>query len=146
MPRRCAYSFIIWANAASVPPTRSASAMVASFPDCTIMPLTRMSTGICVPTGRKVRDPSARQACSLMVTRSVSFSLPSASARKTTYAVMSLVRLAGLARAAGWILRQPPAAEMIDQQVGARIDLGGVGYRAGGLRGQRDPGERGGEQ
>ena len=98
MPRRRAYSFIICAKAASVPPTFSASAMLASFPDCTIMPLMRMSTGICMPTCTKLREPPVRQACSLMVTGSVSFSRPSASALKTAYAVISLVRLAGSAR------------------------------------------------
>src|SRR5438309_9035476 len=34
------------------------SAMLASFPLCTIMPFTRMSTGICVSTCTKVRERS----------------------------------------------------------------------------------------
>ena len=108
-PRRCAYSFIICANAASVPPTRSASAMVASLPDCTIIPFRRISTGICVPTCTKVREPSARQACSLIVTMSVSFRRPSSSAVNTTYAVMSLVRLAGSERSSAccWARTRP---------------------------------------
>ncbi len=84
MPRRPAYSFIICAKAGSVPPTFSASAMVASLPDCTIMPLMSTSAGTLLPTCTKVREPSERQACSLMVTGSVSFSRFSFRALKTT--------------------------------------------------------------
>jgi len=69
--------------------------MVASLPDCTIMPLMSVSTGICVPTCAKVREPSAFHACSLMVTLSLRSSRFSCNARYTPYPVMSLVMLAG---------------------------------------------------
>ena len=58
---------------------RSASAMVASLPDCTIMPRIRSWTDTGLPSSMKVRDPSERQACSLTVTGSSSLSLPAAS-------------------------------------------------------------------
>src|SRR6266513_2863620 len=130
MPRRRAYSFIICAKAASVPPAFSASAMLASFPDCTIMPLMRMSTGICVPTCTKLRERLEDHV--------------------RGHQLGEARRLRALV---GVTLGQHAAAEVIDQQIGARVELGGFGYRGRGPRGQgrggerqRDPGGRDGEQ
>ena len=60
--------FMSCTKPAVVPPTRSASATVASFPDCTIIPLIRSMTGTWLPTLTKVREPPVRQAASLIVT------------------------------------------------------------------------------
>src|SRR5262245_18910924 len=109
------------AKVSSLPPTRSASAMVASFPDCTIMPWISTSTGTCVPTCTKVREPSAFHACSLIVTFSLSPSLPSLSAWNTTYAVISLVML-GIEPLVGIVLDQRAPAVVIDEDVAARLE------------------------
>ena len=76
MPRRFALVFINCTNVSSVPAMRSASAMVASLPDCTIMPKIRSCTDTGLPSSMNVRDPSERQACSLTVTISSSLSFP----------------------------------------------------------------------
>ena len=83
MPSCFAYVFIICANCCSVPPTSSASATVASLPDCTIMPWIRLSTETCLPTSMNMREPSCFHACSLIVAMSVSLMRPSFSALKT---------------------------------------------------------------
>ena len=72
----------------SVPPIFSASAIVASLPDCTIMPLIRSSTGTIEPSSRKLVEPSVtappvRQAYSLTFTVSVSVRRLSFSASNT---------------------------------------------------------------
>jgi hypothetical protein len=87
MPSRRAYSFMIWMKPASVPPNFSASAMVASLPDCTIMPWMSTSTGTREFTSRKVveppdAEPPVRQAYSLTNTSSVSVRRFSRSASK----------------------------------------------------------------
>ena len=71
----------------------------------------------------KVREPSERQACSLTVTGSSSLSLPAASSWKTMYAVISFVRLAGSMRAVALLRRQNLVGAIVDEDVGARIDL-----------------------
>ena len=98
MPSRLASTFISVAKAASEPATFSARAIAASLPDCTIMPLSSTSTGTCLPTSTKVREPSARHARSLIVTGSSRRRRPAAICRNTTIAVINLVMLAGSAR------------------------------------------------
>ncbi len=88
-PSRFAKVFIICTKVASVPATCSASATVASLPDCTIMPCSRFSTETCVPTSMYMAEPpsfgaACRQAFSLTVTRSPSLMRPSFSEWNTT--------------------------------------------------------------
>ncbi len=84
MPRRSASRFIIATKASSDPAIRSASAMQASLPDCTIMP--RISSS--AVTGRRgsmnMREPGARQAFSETLTCSSRASFFSFSAAKVT--------------------------------------------------------------
>jgi hypothetical protein len=73
----------------SVPATYSASAKVASLPDCTIMPCSRFSTETCLPTSMYIAEPPSlgeawRQAFSLTVTMSSSLMRPCLSAWNTT--------------------------------------------------------------
>jgi hypothetical protein len=64
-PSALAWSFIISTKRSTVPPTPSARATVASLPDCTIMPLTRSSTGTCILGSMNMREPGVFQARSL---------------------------------------------------------------------------------
>ena len=82
MPRRCASRFIICAKFSSPPAMASASAMQASLPDCTIMPLIRSSTFTCVPTWMNMREPPVFQARSETGTAWSIFSVPCLSAAK----------------------------------------------------------------
>jgi hypothetical protein len=90
-----ACSFISCTKRSDVPPTASASAMVASLPDCTIMPLIRSSTGTCIFGSMNMREPGIFQARTL--TGSVCFrsSFFDFSASNTRYCVISLVSDAG---------------------------------------------------
>ena len=65
MPNTLAWAFIISTKRSAVPPTPSAKAMVASLPDCTIMPLTRSSTGTFIFGSMNIREPGIFQARSL---------------------------------------------------------------------------------
>ena len=65
MPSALAWAFIISTKCSLVPPTPSASAMVASLPDCTIMPLSKTSTGTCILGSMNMREPSIFQALGL---------------------------------------------------------------------------------
>src|SRR6267378_900753 len=98
IPRRCASRFIICTNTSSEPATASASAMQASLPDCTSMPLMSSST----VTGRRgsmnMREPGARQARTETGACCSSVSFLSRSAENTRYAVISLVSDAGSKR------------------------------------------------
>src|SRR5487761_70753 len=132
MPSRCAYSFMSCTKPARVPPTRCDSATVASLPDCTIIPLIRSMTGTSLPTLTKVREPPVRQAASLIVTGSSSFSRPSLSAEKTMYVVSSLVRLAGSIRSSAffWAITSPLWLSMRVYEPASRSGGGGVGTAA----------------
>jgi hypothetical protein len=88
-PSRFTKLFIICTKVGSVPATCSASASVASLPDWTIMPCSRFSTEICLPTSMYIAEPpsfgdACRQAFSLTVTMSSSLMRPSLSAWNTT--------------------------------------------------------------
>ena len=60
------------ANRSSLPATCSAKAILASFPDWTIMPINRSSTETFFPTSINILEPSARHAFSLTVISSLS--------------------------------------------------------------------------
>jgi len=98
MPRRRAYSFIICANAASVPPTFSASAMLASFPGLYDHALDEnVHRDLRTDLHETARTPGTPGV--LADGGHVGELQPAFRERlKTTYAVMSLVRLAGSAR------------------------------------------------
>ena len=64
MPRRWASRFIRCAKTASLPATASASAIEASFPDWTIMPLSNSSTLAGLLGSINIREPIAFQAAS----------------------------------------------------------------------------------
>ena len=53
-----------WAKVSSVPATASARAMVASLPDCTIMPRMRSATVTGFPGSMNMREPPAFHAFS----------------------------------------------------------------------------------
>ncbi|MNR34726.1 hypothetical protein D3C85_1525230 [compost metagenome] len=61
MPRRLASAVIICANTSSLPAMASASVTQASLPDCTIMPLIRLSTVTGTFGSRNMREPSCFQ-------------------------------------------------------------------------------------
>ena len=84
MPRRAASRFMRSANAACEPATASASAMVASLPDCTTMPWISSSATTGLPGSTNMREPIARQARSETSTFAVGASLPSRIAPNTT--------------------------------------------------------------
>jgi hypothetical protein len=65
MPRARACWFISSTKRSTDPATPSASATVASLPDCTIMPLSRSSTGTCILGSMNMREPGIFQARSL---------------------------------------------------------------------------------
>ncbi|MNV78833.1 hypothetical protein D3C71_1723490 [compost metagenome] len=65
MPKALACSFIRRTKFSCDPPTPSASAMVASLPDWTIMPLIRSSTGTCILGSMNMREPGIFHARSL---------------------------------------------------------------------------------
>ena len=111
--------------------------MVASLPDCTIMPLMSTSTGICVPTCAKVREPSAFQACSLMVTGSFSARRFSLSARNTDVAGHQLGDAGRLHLHVGLVGREHAPGLVVDEHVGARVDGRRLGNGHGGMRAQR---------
>ena len=69
--------------------------MVASLPDCTIMPLMRSSTRTCILGVMNMREPGIFQAFSLTPKVWSSVMRCCLRASNTTYAVMSLVREAG---------------------------------------------------
>ncbi len=102
MPSRSASRFIMPANASSDPAIRSASAMQASLPDCTIMPRISSSTVTGFFGSMNMREPGARQAFSEALTCSSSVSFFSLSAANTRYAVISLVSDAGSKRSSGF--------------------------------------------
>ncbi len=71
-------------KAVSVPAMCSASASVASLPDCVSTPCTSTSTGTGLAGSMKLREPPVRQASALMVISSSSLSSPFLSASKAT--------------------------------------------------------------
>src|SRR6202171_3638563 len=95
IPIRAASRFILSTNASSEPAVTSANAIAASFPDCTISPCSSSSTDTAFFGSMNILDPSARHAFSDTVATCEGVSSLSLSARKTRYAVISLVREAG---------------------------------------------------
>ena len=65
MPKSLAWAFIISTKRSAVPPIPSASAIVASLPDCTTMPLIKSSTGTFILGSMNMREPGIFQARSL---------------------------------------------------------------------------------
>ena len=65
MPSAAACWFISSTKCSTVPPTPSASATVASLPDCTIIPLIKSSTGTCIWGSMNMREPGIFQARTL---------------------------------------------------------------------------------
>ena len=65
IPSAWACSFISCTKRSTEPATPSAKATVASLPDCTIMPLSRSSTGTCIFGSMNMREPGIFQARSL---------------------------------------------------------------------------------
>ena len=97
-PSRCASRFIICAKTSSDPPTSSASATVASLPDCTIMPCSSSSTVTGFRGSMNIREPPDFHARCETVTVCSSVIAFFFSASKTRYAVISLVSDAGSIR------------------------------------------------
>ncbi|MND84152.1 hypothetical protein D3C80_760360 [compost metagenome] len=72
MPSFSAVVFIMSAKASSLPAMCSATATLASLPDWMMMPCSRSLMVTWVLTWTNMREPPVRQACSLMVTGSLS--------------------------------------------------------------------------
>ena len=91
------------------------------------------STGICVPTCAKVREPSAFQACSLMVTLSVRLQPLLAQRAEHAVAGHELGDAGGLHLHVGLVVGEHAAALEVDEHVGARVDGRrlGNGHRGG---------------
>ena len=89
MPSSLAVSFISRTNPDWLPPTCSAMATAASFPEHSIRPYSNASRVSCSPSFRYMEEPSVKVASRLTVTMSERF--PS---RMATRAVMILVVLA----------------------------------------------------
>ena len=97
----------------------SATAMAASLPDCTMMPLISSSTFALVPTGTNIAEvpdgaPPLRQAFSLIRYSSVSLTSPALSALNTTASSISLLMLAGgmSSSASRWNMMAPVSASI----------------------------------
>ncbi|MCY1539939.1 hypothetical protein D9M68_755500 [compost metagenome] len=95
MPSDFACWFISSTKRSTLPPNPSASATVASLPDCTITPLIRSSTGTCILGSMNMREPGIFQARGLTGRVWVSVIFLARSASNATYAVISLVSEAG---------------------------------------------------
>ena len=96
MPSSFAFWFIRLTNSLSVPAICSAIATDASFPEATTIHLIIVSTVCFSPSSRKTWDPPILLACALVVTSSVSWSVPFSSSSKISSSVMIFVMLAGL--------------------------------------------------
>ena len=95
IPSRAASLFMRSTNASSEPAVVSASAMAASLPDTAIMPCSNSSTLTAFFGSMNMREPSTRHALVETVTICEGTSSLSLSARKTRYALISLVSDAG---------------------------------------------------
>ena len=141
-PRRLALVFMSCTKVSSVPAIRSARAIVASLPDCTIMPRISSSTDTGLPNSMKVREPSERQACSLTITV-LQLELAGRQLLEHDVGGHQLGEARGLHARVGVQRRQRLVGVVVDEHVGPRIDGGGA---RNGRRGEDGSGGKRGEQ